>query len=320
MRRKGGRVSDERALAIQFSDLRGFTSFTAQRGDQEAFRISRDFVDLVGEGVERHGGRLHKTYGDGVMTSFDSAAEAVICSAEVQRSLCERYCTTEEEPAISAGVGLAWGEAIRTEGDLFGHSVNLAKRLADVAKGGQIVASPSVLNETGTLKSFEFRDLGERDLKGIGLQRMYEIIWREEAAKLSLSDDSLDFVLTEDNKLVLEFAKQVKEQVLDAMQKLEEEIGDSSGLSALIKRSVAQRLAKHLPRWIDWAQARAGMGIEHPLRDVEAEIQRGRLVVSLAGRRRMEFGKEQIDSQAAEEFVARLKRMKASTLAEGDSG
>jgi len=313
-------MSSEQPLAIQFSDLRGFTSFTAQRGDHEAFRISRDFIDLVGEGVERHGGCLLKTYGDGVMTAFDAGAEAVICSAEIQRSLCKRYCTEDEEPMISAGVGLTWGEAIRTEGDLFGHSVNLAKRLADVAKGGQIVASPSILDETRDQESFEFRDLGERDLRGIGLQRMYEVVWREEAATLSLSDDSLDFVLTEDNKLVLEFAKPMKEKIIEAMQKLEEEIGDSSGLGTLIKRSVADRISKSLPRWIDWAQARAGMGIEHALQDVEAEIQRGRLIVSLAGRRKMEFGKDQIDSSEAAEFVSRLRRMKASTFADGDSG
>ena len=304
-------MASEHPLAIQFSDLRGFTSFTAQRGDQEAFRVAQDFVGLVEEQVGEHGGRMLKTYGDGVMTSFADAAGALRSSAAVQRMLCDRYCEEEDAAQISAGVGLTWGEAIRTEGDLFGHSVNLAKRLADVAKGGQIVASSSVLDQAGELEHIDFRDLGERQLKGIGSEHLFEVVWREEAAKLSLTDDSLDLVLTEDEKVVLEFAKPMKDKVMEAVRSLEAEGADGKGLEALIRRSVAKTLARRLPKWIDWAGAKAGMGMQHAIDDVEAAIREGKLVISLGGHKTMRFSKDQINPESAREFVERLQRMKA---------
>ena len=136
-------MSSEGPFAIQFSDLREFTAMTAERGDEEAFRLVRAFVELVEQRVSGHDGRVLKTYGDGVMTSFEDAAHAVECSIEMQDTLCSEYCHGEEA-ALSAGIGLTWGKAIRTDDDLFGSSVNLAKRIADVAKGGQIIVSSSV--------------------------------------------------------------------------------------------------------------------------------------------------------------------------------
>ena len=303
-------MSNEQPLAIQFSDLRGFTSFTAQRGDQEAYRVVRDFVGLVEEQVDQFGGRLLKTYGDGVMTSFEDAGQALRSSAAVQRKICDLYCDTEDKERISAGVGLTWGEAIRTEGDLFGHSVNLAKRLADVAKGGQIVASSTVLDQTGKLETFDFRDLGERELKGIGPEHLYEVIWRPEAAKVCLSDDSLDLVLTEDEKVVLEFAKPIKEKVMEAVRTLEEEGPDTNGLEAIIRKKVAKLLAHRLPKMIDWAGAKAGLGMEHAAADVEAALQEGKLVITLPGHKTMRLSQDLVNPEAARQFVERLQQMR----------
>ena len=303
-------MSSKQPLAIQFSDLRGFTSFTAQRGDQEAYRVAQDFVGLVEEQVHQYGGRLLKTYGDGVMTSFEDARQALHSSAAVQRKICDLYSDTEDEEHISAGVGLTWGEAIRTEGDLFGHSVNLAKRLADVAKGGQIVASSTVLDQTGELETFDFRDLGEKDLKGIGSEHLYEVIWRPEAAKVCLSDDSLDLVLTEDEKVVLEFAKPIKEKVMEAVRTLEEEGPEVKGLEAMIRRKVAKLLAHRLPQVIDWAGAKAGLGMEHAAADVEAAIREGKLVITLPGHKTMRLSQDLVNPEAAQQFVERLQHMR----------
>jgi len=308
-------MSSEQLIAVQFSDLRGFSSFTAQHGDQKAFQIARQFVDLVGTSVDQHGGRLLKTYGDGVMTSFDNPERAVRCAAAMQEMLCDEYCGgSDEDPVMSAGIGLSWGTAIQTDGDLFGHSVNLAKRLADEAKGGQIVASSSVVDETGALEGYSFRDMGERSLKGIGDHQLYEVIWRPEVARIETADDHMDIILTEDHKVIVELGKSVQDQVEQAIQKLKSGVGDEehSGLARFVKDKLAKRLAKSLPTWIDWAQTRSGLGIEHAVQDVSAEIVNGKLTLMLGPKKRpLAFNPKDVDPAAAKAFVERLKRMKA---------
>ncbi len=86
---EGGRVANEQPLAIGFGDLRGFTSYTAERGDREALRVAERFASVVRAELEEHGGRLLKTYGDGVMMSFDDSSSAVRSVADAQRALSE---------------------------------------------------------------------------------------------------------------------------------------------------------------------------------------------------------------------------------------
>jgi len=308
-------------IAVQFSDLRGFSSFTAQHGDEKAFQIANQFVDLVGASVEQHGGRLLKTYGDGVMTSFEDPSEAVQCAVTMQKTLCDEYCGGGDGDAvISAGIGLTWGSAIQTDGDLFGHSVNLAKRLADEAKGGQIVASSSVVEEAQSLESYSFRDMGTRSLKGVGDHQLYEVIWRPEVARIGTIDDHMDIILTEDQKVVVELGKSMKDKLEEMIQKLESEVvsEEDSGLARFVKSKLAHRLAKSLPTWIDWAQNRSGLGIEHAIKDVQAEIIKGKLTLMLGPKKRpLAFDPKDIDPRAAQAFVERLQRMKA--LASGPS-
>jgi class 3 adenylate cyclase len=303
-------MSDERPLAIQFSDLREFTALTTERGDAEAFRLARSFVELVESRVNDHGGRVLKTYGDGVMTSFEDAAQAVECSIEMQGALCAEYCRGEET-ALSAGIGLTWGTAIRTESDLFGSSVNLAKRIADVAKGGQIVVSSAVAGHSALASTgHSFRDLGQRALKGLGEHHLYELVWRSEIATLETVRDDIEFILTDDDKLVIEFAKPAQEKLREVQEHLATLGEGKEGLEGRIQRAIAKRIARKLPNVVEWATARAGMGMEHELEDVEATLRGGKLTLSIKGRKRVTLGEEDVDFSEAERFIDRLEVLK----------
>ena len=305
-------------LAIQFSDLRGFTSLTAERGDEEAFRLARTFVELVEHEVGRHGGELLKTYGDGVMTSFDDATRAVECAAAMQKSLCAEYCSADaRDETISAGIGLTWGTAIRTDGDLFGNSVNLAKRLSDLAKGGQIVASVSLFEQTGDVEGFSFRGLGSRELKGLGAMDVYEVVWRPERAKLTLGDDTLDLVVTEDDKLVLEFAKPIVDTIRELTAELHEDDGDASGLSRWIKRRVARSLERSIPKMIEKAGGWAGLGIERALDEVDVGISGHELTVNLPGKKPFSFDLQGSDLDRAQDFLRTFEQHRQRMLRPG---
>jgi len=303
-------MSSEEPLAIQFSDLREFTALTAQRGDKEAFRLVRGFVELVESRVSDHGGRVLKTYGDGVMTSFDDPVQAVDCSIEMQTALCET-CRHGEDTTLSAGVGLAWGSAIRTDDDLFGSSVNLAKRIADVAKGGQIVVSATVAKHAA-LETTEhrFRTLGDRALKGLGEQRLFELVWRNELATLETIHDDMEFILTGDNRLVIQLAKQALDEIREVQEQMAG-LGDGvSGLEERIKRAIGKRLARKLPNVVEWVAARSGLGMEHALDDIEMKLADGTFTLFIRGRKQLSLDRKNVNLEAAERFFESVKERK----------
>ena len=313
VRKIAGRDVNEQPLAIGFSDLRGFSSYTAKRGDRDAFRLASRFVDLVSRNVGAVGGVVLKTYGDGVMTSYDTVNGALRCAAAMQEALSTYNESHQEEP-LSAGIGLSWGMVIHTGDDVFGHSVNLAKRLADVAKGGQIILSSSICDRTNDQDEFCLRSLGEHEVRDLGTHQIFELIWREEVANLCLADDSLNVVLTEDDKLVLEFAKSLEQKLEKARQRLLAEAdSESHGAVATLRKQVARRLSRALPRWMDSYQARAGVGIEHDLNEVQADLSRGTLTIKLPGGKKLALDGRQIDLDQAQRFIEKLNALRDKT-------
>jgi len=214
---------------------------------------------------------------------------------------------------MSAGIGLAWGTVITTPDDVFGHSVNLAKRLADVAKGGQVILSSDFCDRTEDEKGFCLRDLGHHDVKGLGEYKIYELVWRDEVANLCLNDDSLNVVLTDDDKLVLEFAKSVKDRLAEAQRRLQEEASsEGTGVRAALSRQVAKRLSRRLPKWIDSWQARAGLGVEHQLAGIRATLSKGKLTLKLPNGRDLTFDGKDVDLDQAQRFVEKLNGLKSA--------
>ncbi|MBS3736036.1 adenylate/guanylate cyclase domain-containing protein [Candidatus Bipolaricaulota bacterium] len=94
---------------------------------------------------------------------------------EIQRSL-QKHNEANPEGTISTGIGLNWGEIIRDNDDIFGHSVNMAARPANSAKGGQILVSSSVREKSKSQDNFEFVDTDYRKLKGIGNEEVSELL------------------------------------------------------------------------------------------------------------------------------------------------
>lgn len=305
-------MADEQPLAIGFGDLRGFTTYTAERGDREALKVAERFASVVRDELQERGGQLLKTYGDGVMMSFDDPAAAVESAIGVQKSL-SAYNESHPAESLCAGFGLTWGPAIRTGDDLFGHSVNLAKRLADLAKGCQIVVSPEIRDRAIDRSVYSYRELGEKKIKGIGRTRVYEVVWRDEAAQLSLSDDSLNVVLTNDQHLVLEFAKPV-EAAMEAIRAKLDAKAAPSGPAAFLGRKMAERLVRDLPKWTEAARRYGvGIGVEHRLDEIDAHFVDGELRIRLPDGRTLAFPRGQVREADARRFLGRLAALRAPT-------
>jgi predicted ATPase/class 3 adenylate cyclase len=148
---------------ILFTDLVNSTELLQRAGDERAQRIFQAHHRILRQTVEHHGGHEVKWLGDGLMVSFPSAAEALRCAISMQQS---SYRPTAGE-RLQIRVGLNIGEALRDESDYFGTPVVVAKRLCDIAQGGQIIAAELVTRLLDGRQEFVFQPLGTLALKGI---------------------------------------------------------------------------------------------------------------------------------------------------------
>ncbi|MGH7313296.1 MAG: adenylate/guanylate cyclase domain-containing protein, partial [Candidatus Rokuibacteriota bacterium] len=167
-------------VTIAFSDIRGFTEYTDQYGDEAAYRLLQQHNGAVRNQVDLFGGHVVKTQGDSFMVAFPTARSAIQCAVAIQRALASAQ--TGAGTRIALGIGINTGEPIQEGGDFFGGPVNLAARICASAGPGQIFVSETTRYVTGRIEAVEFLDRGLHDLKGFQEpQRLYEVRWTDEA-------------------------------------------------------------------------------------------------------------------------------------------
>jgi adenylate cyclase len=149
----------EHPPAMCFLDISGYTRLTEERGDAAAAQLAEELGGVVGQTAVRHGGRPVKWLGDGVMLHFPSAGRG----AEAALEMVAGVVAAGLPPAH---VGLHAGPVIFQEGDYYGHTVNLAARIADHAGAGQVLVSQAVVEASGQ-SSVSFAEIGPVALKGV---------------------------------------------------------------------------------------------------------------------------------------------------------
>ena len=139
---RGGHRDTTNTATVVFTDLEGFTSYTARFGDEAALALLAEHYRLTAPIVRKWGGRVVKHLGDGLMLAFPSAAGAVHAALEL--------LPTSSEP-LRMRAGVHTGEVVVTSGDLVGNVVNIAARVAATANGGQVLVTAQTLAAAGDL-------------------------------------------------------------------------------------------------------------------------------------------------------------------------
>jgi len=179
-------------VTILFSDIRGFTEYTDQYGDEAAFQVLQQHNEVVQSQVEAFSGKVVKTQGDSFMVAFTTARGAVLCAAAIQRAIAERT-QAESSTRIAVGIGINTGEPIYEGGDFFGSTVNLAARVCAAAGPGQILVSETTRHVASRLEGVDYIDRGQHELKGFQEpQRLFEVSWMvaPEAAASAIPDEA----------------------------------------------------------------------------------------------------------------------------------
>ena len=133
-----GRGRGEIDVAILFTDIVGFSSWALATGDEAALELLRRVAATEDEAISTHGGSLVKRLGDGSMSVFARAEDAVRAALETQRAVGEIE-VRGHSPLLRAGIHL--GRPRRVGGDYLGVDVNIAARIGEAAKGGEVLVS-----------------------------------------------------------------------------------------------------------------------------------------------------------------------------------
>jgi len=149
----------ERPPAVCFLDLTGYTRLTEERGDAAAADLAARLAGLVRRAAQEHDGTPVKWLGDGVMFYFREPAAAVLAALEMAE-------VVGRQGLPPAHVGIHAGPVVFQDGDYFGRTVNLAARIAEYARPGEVLVSQEVVDAAAG-GPLTFTEIGPVELKGV---------------------------------------------------------------------------------------------------------------------------------------------------------
>ena len=158
---------ERKLAAILAADVVGYSRLVGldEAGTLAAVKSCR--TELIEPSVARHGGRIVKFMGDGVLAEFPSAAAAVGSASDIQTGMVERNTDIPDDRRILLRIGVNLGDIVFEDGDIFGDGVNVAARLEARADPGAILMSSVVYDQVRNKLDLAFESVGELELKNI---------------------------------------------------------------------------------------------------------------------------------------------------------
>jgi len=146
-------------LAIAFTDIEGFTAYTAREGDEAASQLLAEHYRQTGPVVRSRCGHISKRLGDGLLLTFPSAEAGVLA--------CLEMVDVEPKP-LRLRAGMHVGEVVVSDDEIIGHVVNVAARVAESAKGGEVLVTADVRDAAKDIPGVSFGRARGKTFKGVG--------------------------------------------------------------------------------------------------------------------------------------------------------
>ena len=214
-------MTERKLAAIMFTDLVGYTALMAE-DEGRALRLLQKNRKLLKPLIKRHHGEWLKEIGDGTLSSFSSAVQAVNCALDIQRTL-------KDDAKLRLRIGIHVGDVVFSEGDVFGDGVNVASRIEPLAEPGGICISERVYEDIRNKPDIKTERLGKQTLKGVrGLVTVYTLVMEEGQTipaqtgdRLMPSIAVLPFTNMSADKENEYFCDGMTEELIDALAKIE---------------------------------------------------------------------------------------------------
>lgn len=148
--------------AILFADMTGYTAMMQE--DEHKAKTLRNRQKLALENfIPSYNGKIIQYFGDGTLSLFDSAIDAVKAAVEIQQEL-------QKEPKVQLRIGIHAGEVVLDNDGIYGDCVNLASRIESLAVPGSVFISDKVYDEVRNHKDIRTVSMGKFALKNVKRQ------------------------------------------------------------------------------------------------------------------------------------------------------
>lgn len=145
--------------AIMFTDIEGYSSIM-QQNEEKAIELNNRYRFIMENEHKKFNGNIIQYYGDGTLSTFNSAVEAVHCALNMQKLFCQSQ-------AVPVRIGLHIGDILFNEGNIFGDGVHLASRIESLGVPGCVLMSDKVNDELHNHPEFKTVSMGTYQLKNI---------------------------------------------------------------------------------------------------------------------------------------------------------
>jgi DNA-binding SARP family transcriptional activator/class 3 adenylate cyclase len=159
------RLSGAQVRTFLIADVRGYTRFTVDHGDEAAARLAAKFAAIARQVVSAHAGQVIELRGDEALAVFASARQALRAAVELQEC-CGQETMADATLPLKVGIGLDAGEAVPVEGGYRGAALNLAARLCSLAEPGEVLTSDGVVHLARKVEGLDYVERGLVHLKG----------------------------------------------------------------------------------------------------------------------------------------------------------
>ena len=167
---------ERKLAAILAADVVGYSRLMAENEADTFDRLRAHRTELFEPEIAKHGGRIFKLMGDGLLAEFGSVVDAVECAAALQREMAKRNDGLPKDRRIDVRIGLHVGDVIVEGEDRHGDAVNIAARLQQLAEPGGIYVSRAVMEQVKQKVALGFELKGEERLKNIsGPVRVFRV-------------------------------------------------------------------------------------------------------------------------------------------------
>lgn len=152
-------LENRKLAAVLFADIVGYTALM-QSDEGQAMKHLEKFKQALEQTVAANQGAIIQFYGDGCLCTFTNSVNALNCAQQLQTI----FQTT---PKVPVRIGLNQGEIILKEGNVFGHTVNIASRVESMGIPGAVLLSSNVQQQVANQSQFKLASLGKFEFKNV---------------------------------------------------------------------------------------------------------------------------------------------------------
>jgi class 3 adenylate cyclase len=163
--------------AVLFADVVGSTRLYETFGDDQAKQMIDECLVALTAVVLQYGGRVVKTIGDEIMCVLPSADNGCLAATDMHQKIMALPMVSGVKRSVR--IGFHYGAVIEENNDVFGDTVNLAARMAGLAKGMQIITTGTTVTGLSPMLQLSTRSIAALSIKGKGDEvDVREVIWQ----------------------------------------------------------------------------------------------------------------------------------------------